>query len=109
MGDFLLNLKIKVMFKIGQKVVFVDNDFYKKNPIFNFPQNNTIVTVFSYGSNCRCGCNLPTYVIEEYRYNQHGIEQEFSSDILRPLDESFAEGILENILTKIKEKELETV
>jgi hypothetical protein len=32
-----------------------------------------------------------------------------ASSILRPLDESFAEGVLENIMEQILEEELETV
>lgn len=90
------------MFKIGDKVVFVGDGETIKDA--NEPQINEIVIIEGYSVNIK-----GNYFLIGYRFSKTGRPQSFRSSELRPLDESFATEVLENILTKVKEEELELI
>lgn len=89
------------MFKIGQKVAYVGVGEYNGKCIL--PQTYETVTIsgyhgFDYG--------YDNYYLKEYPVSKNGVIQHIPSLLLRPLDETFAEEILEQITQQIEEEEL---
>jgi len=99
------------MFEIGQRVICI------KNHSQNVVQEGKIYTIYSIQN---CSCNLVTLdvgvsTVNKYnlcnckrKYESKGVHW-VASDLFKPLDETFAESVLENILEQIREEELELV
>ena len=90
------------MFKIRQKVVYIGVGEYNGKCIL--PQTNEIVTISGYAEFVNNGYD--NYFLKEYPVGKNGVVQSIPSLLLRPLDETFAEGILEQITQQIEEEEL---
>lgn len=88
------------MFKIGQKVVFVGLNPNSTNIPPNPPKIHEICIIsdidFHYGD----------YQLMGYETSEGGDMWMYDETELRPLDESFAEEILEQITQQIEEEEL---
>ena len=85
------------MFKIGQKVVYIGSGINQEHPT---PKMGEIVTIHS-----KCPIYPDNWDITEYLFT-NGIAQSFRQNNFRPLDETFAEGVLERIKEEIKEEQL---
>jgi len=100
------------MFKIGKKVICIkthsqgvvqEGKIYPILDLKECPQCKLLmidVGVKAHKVFAKCNCGNGHF--------SNGIHW-IASSILRPLDESFAEGVLENIMEQILEEELETV
>ncbi len=97
------------MFEVGQRVVCIkthSQGIIKEGEIF------TISAIKEF----ECGCVVVDLGIKSDRINgncgMHGTiyynggTHWISTKIIRPIDETFADEVLENILTQIKEEEL---
>lgn len=89
------------MFKIGEKVVFVDSGYAPPDNLFVLPQKNEIVTIHAC-STAHPGC----YKISEYLTRKDGTGQSFTPDNFRKLDHQYSENLLEEIIEKVKQGDL---
>lgn len=88
------------MFKIGQKVVFVDCNL-PRHPYVVYPQINEIVTISEmyFSPDGKLVCR-----IKEYPKPLMGDVNGILAICFRPLDETFAENIIEKLEKEIKEE-----
>lgn len=93
MGARGVNLKIKFMFKVGQKVVYIGKN--PPNPNIKPPQYNEVVTISS-ESIIRKG----NYSLSEYPLAKSGLPQFFPKRVLRPLDYNFVEEVIKQVEPK---------
>jgi len=91
------------MFKIGQKVVFVGLNPNTVEFPTRHPSVNEICTISGYG------LTKGFYLLLGYEEFIDGWQYVYDETELRPLDESFAEEVLEMIKEQINEEELITV
>jgi triacylglycerol esterase/lipase EstA (alpha/beta hydrolase family) len=80
------------MFKIGERVVFVD-DCSQKHEYANVPQNHEVVTVHGY-----CDVHKGNLDIAGYLYARNGKRQSIPQYLLRKLDTDWAEKVLAEAL-----------
>lgn len=93
-------------FKVGQKVVFTFKGMKMINKNIAPPSEGEIVKISGIFGTCYCGCGLTCYTIDGYESDKFGRHQNFSQDYLRPLDETFADEVLERIKEQINEEQL---
>lgn len=86
------------MFKVGQKVVCIAKFNNADGCEPHVGEVVTFVGLHYYYSN--------RIIIKEYLYAKNGERQCFDISKFRPLDETFAEEVLENIKQQIEEEEL---
>lgn len=90
------------MFKVGQKVICIKNSGDSMLGDFNFPPKNEILTI----ANILNKFGGLRAVISGYELDLKGRNQYFSFTHLRPLDETFADEVLERIKEEINEEQL---
>lgn len=89
------------MFKIGEKVVYIDNGKPWIHPGGISPKKGEIVTIHGH-SDYHEGC----YYVSEYLTDENGVAQSFQSDNFRKLDHQYSENLLEEIVEKVKQGDL---
>jgi len=90
------------MFKVGQKVVFVDCNL-PRNPEVVYPQINEIVTIqriLYYPP-----LELEMFTLKEYPLPVRGDINAIISRCFRPVDQTFAEETIKKILEQIHQAE----
>jgi len=89
------------MFKIGQRVIFVDCNL-PRHPYVNYPELNEVVTidaiVFMPNSEL-------VVLLKEYPNPRRGSINGIMGFCFRPIDETFANETLERLMKEIKESE----
>lgn len=91
------------MFKVGQKVVFIDDGNAKHN-LCLLPKIGEIVTILN-----KCPVFSNAYDIVEYPRDKNGDLQSISGHRLRPLDDQFAESVLQKVCEEINKEQLTEV
>ena len=89
------------MFKIGQRVVFVDCHL-RRHPDVNYPELHEIVTIDNLGLT---EDGILMVILKEYPRPKRGVVNGMMAICFRPIDETFANETLERLMREIKESD----